>query len=464
MAGITAFGAYIPINRLQRRQFGGGAGERAVAGHDEDSITMAVAAGFDCLGTDGGDLPDLLYFASTTAAYREKQAAAIVAEALDLGEHVRSADFGDSLRAGAAAMLAALDAVQAGGARAALVTVADSRLGAPGGANEANGGDAAAALLFGTENVIAEVTATHSITADFTGSWRSPAARFVSSWEERFVIGEGYAPLVSAAVNQVLGQAGLTPGDCARLVLYSPSPRHHAALADSLGFLPEQVQDPLFAAVGSPGAAHAPLLLAAALAEAAPGDRILFAAFGEGADAILFTVTAEIGKRAPGRGVAGYLEQRRPISYQSYARWRRLVPFEPPRRPARARPSQPAAWRNRRQNLAMYGVRCSVCGTPQYPPQRICVRCRTKDQLEPYRFADRHGRIVTFTQDYLTAAVDPPTLMALVDFKGGGRALLEVTDCEPAAIAIGMEVEMSFRHLAEVDGLHVYYWKARPQA
>ncbi len=465
MAGITAFGAYVPIHRLDKLQIRGGPGERAVAGHDEDSVTMAVAAALDCLGgQDGPQRPELVYFASTTATYREKQAAAVLAGALDLPVATRSADFSDSLRAGAAAMLAALDAVQGGSVGRALVAVADCRLGAPGGGNEANFGDAAAAFVLGRDEVLAEVRATHSVTADFTGNWREPGDRFVQNWEERFVVGEGYVPLVSAAVQGLLRKAGLMPADCARLVLYGPSARHHAALARRLGFSEAQIQDPLFGSVGCAGAAHAPLQLVAALEQAAPGERILFVSFGEGADAILFEVTEAIRRFRPQRGAAWHVARRRPLAYARYMQWRSLGPVEASRRPARERPSLPAAWRGRRKNLGFVGVRCTACGTPQFPPQHICVRCQTRDAFEEYRFAGRTARIATFTADHLAVSADPPNLIAFADFDGGGRILTYVTDCEVKELRIGLELEMTFRHLYDAGGLHVYFWKARPKA
>ncbi len=61
MTGITAFGAYIPRRRLQRKAVaqanawfapnlaGGAKGERAMANWDEDALTMAVEAARDCL-------------------------------------------------------------------------------------------------------------------------------------------------------------------------------------------------------------------------------------------------------------------------------------------------------------------------------------------------------------------------------------------------------------------------------
>jgi uncharacterized OB-fold protein len=49
-----------------------------------------------------------------------------------------------------------------------------------------------------------------------------------------------------------------------------------------------------------------------------------------------------------------------------------------------------------------------------------------------------------------------------VDFDGGGRYACELTDVDPDEVAIGQRVEMSFRRLYSIDGVHDYFWKARP--
>src|SRR5512147_2889354 len=138
MVGITSYGAYVPMTRLALgaiagggRKAGPGGGERSVAYFDEDSITMAVAAAMDCLrGIDRATIGGV-FFASASSPYREKQAAALIAKALDLPREVITADFGDSLRAGSTALRSAVDAVKAGSARNVLVVAADCRLAAP---------------------------------------------------------------------------------------------------------------------------------------------------------------------------------------------------------------------------------------------------------------------------------------------------------------------------------------------
>jgi len=84
MIGIVSYGAYVPTFRLSRDLMakawlrGSIGGERSVANNDEDSATMAVEAAFDCLqGKDRGGVTGV-FFASTTAPYREKEISSLV--------------------------------------------------------------------------------------------------------------------------------------------------------------------------------------------------------------------------------------------------------------------------------------------------------------------------------------------------------------------------------------------------
>jgi uncharacterized OB-fold protein len=62
----------------------------------------------------------------------------------------------------------------------------------------------------------------------------------------------------------------------------------------------------------------------------------------------------------------------------------------------------------------------------------------------------------------LNADADPPSVMTVVDFDGGGRAFLMMTDRNPAEVKIDQEVEMTFRKLYDAEGFSQYYWKCRP--
>ena len=76
--------------------------------------------------------------------------------------------------------------------------------------------------------------------------------------------------------------------------------------------------------------------------------------------------------------------------------------------------------------------------------------------------SDQPAKVFTYSMDYLAASVDTPLVIAAVDFQGGGRMLCMITDRTLDEVGIGMAVEMSFRKLRMVNGIHNYYWKAIP--
>src|SRR5699024_4267243 len=102
----------------------------------------------------------------------------------------------------------------------------------PGSADEAQGGDAGAALLIGDDTagpVLAEHLGSGTATAEFLDRWRTPGAAGSQQWEEKF--GETrYLPLAEAAVAAALKDAGLGPDDVDRVVLASTHPRAARAL------------------------------------------------------------------------------------------------------------------------------------------------------------------------------------------------------------------------------------------
>jgi len=479
MVGITAYGAYIPWHRMNRedcvKAWGGFAmpGERAVAYYDEDSITMAVEAAMDCLRDLDPLKVDGLYFATTTSPYKEKQCSALVAMPLDLRRDIRTADVTTSLRSGTTALALALDTMKAGTANSILVTAADSRLGAPAGMLEQQMGDGAAALLLGKEQVIAEIQDSYSISDELAGMWRSYDDTFVRSWEDRMVLDEGYSKVLPEAMSGLMKKCGLSPKDFTKVVFDPPGdPRRHGRAAAALGFEASQVQDPfnLFLNVGITGCATAPMMLVAALEEAKPGDKILFAGSGNGADAFILQVTEAIEKLGERSGIKRNLESKQVMAnYNDYLRWREIVPLEAARRPEKQHIRLSAIWRERRQLLGLWGIKCRRCGTRQYDngaattgPIRVCAVCQAQDDFDDYNFARRKATVFSYTQDNLAPVIDPPASVVLVEFEGGGRAFFDLTDRDPAKVEIGMPVEMTFRKLQFDRGLTNYFWKARP--
>jgi len=467
MAGIVAYGAYIPVHRLGQETAGWGSSvEKAVRGFDEDSVSMAVAAARDCLkGADCASI-DGVVFASTTPAYMEKQSAAIVAEANDLRSDIFTTDCTGSLRAGTSALRIALDAVNAGSARNVLVVAADCRMGAPKGDFDRSSGDGAVALLVGDSDVVATIDDVFSVSDQIIDLWRGEGEQFVGSWEDRFVYDEGYFRVMPLAVSGLLRKAGAEAKDFTKAVLYGPNARRQGEMARRLGFdVKTQLQDPLFGKMGCTGCAFALMLLVGALEEASAGDKYLMASYGDGSDAMTLTVTDQISKLAPRRGIKGHLSTKRVVpDYLEYVtRWRGLMASEAARRPPAMPPSPSARHREEDQNIRLYAGKCKVCGTTQYPPQRVCTRCHSKDQFDTVNLSGKTAQIFTFSQDYLAGTADVPLVITVVDFDGGGRGMFMMTDRDTTAdVYAGAAVEMTFRKLRSVGGIHNYYWKTMP--
>ena len=466
MAGIVSFSAYVPLSRMGQGTAGWTArNERAIASFDEDSLTMAVAAVMDCITDADRQEIDGVYFASTTPPYREKQAATMLATVVDLGSEVFCADIANSLRSGTVALRTGLDAIKAGSADKVLVAGADMRIPQPRSGNDTIFGDGAAALVLGNSDVVAEVEDSYSISHEIQDVWRLDKDDYVRSSEDRFVFEQGYLTAMPQAISTFLTRSGADAKDFATAVFYAPDARRHRDLATATGFdYKSQVQDPMFDTVGNTGTVSALMMLVAALEEAKPGDRILFASYGDGADVFSLRVTEQIESAKHRIGLKSYLGSKRLLpSYETYLRWRALLDVAPQaRRPALRVPSAAAMFREKDTDLRLYGVQCKTCGYRQYPSQRVCTKCNTKDNFQPVRFSDKKATINTFSLDYLGTTPEPPTGVCMIDFEGGGRMMAMITDRVPEEVKVGMPVEMTFRKLYTTEGIHNYYWKCMP--
>jgi len=465
--GIKSFGAYVPVYRMTgeelARAWGGrGKGERAVANYDEDSITMAVEAAIDCLNGMDRKIVDGLYFASTTPPYDEKLSASIIAAAADLRDDISTLDIGSTLRAGTSAVRAAADAIKAGSAKNVLVAVADNRLAPPASEFEPLFGDGGAAFIISDEDVAVTIEDSYTVSSDFIDVWKRDNDPYIRTWEDRFILQHGYSEKMGRAVAGLIKKTGLSAKDFAKVAYYAPDARSHQRMIRQLRLEPEQVQDPLFGQLGNTGAAFAPMLLVAALEEAKPGDRILWANYGDGADAFVLQVTDKIKKIKERRGIKKHLESRMEIpSYEKYIKFRNLMQGEADRRPQYIS-LLPIMWRDRTQVLPLHGCKCNSCGNIQFPIQRVCAYCQAKDDYQEVRLSDRKAKVFTFSMDERAVEVDPPRVWTISDFDDGGRFYCTMTDRDTSKVEIGMPVEMTFRKIHDGSGVHNYFWKCRP--
>ena len=155
MGGLVSYGAYIPYYRLERGRIagvlgsGGGRGTRAVAGYDEDTTSMAVEAGRAALAGLTGpgadrDAPRQLFFATSVPAYADKTNATAVHAALRLPADALAVDMAGAVRSGVGALITAAQSPVP-----AMAVLSDIRTGLPGSTDERDGGDGAAAFVFG---------------------------------------------------------------------------------------------------------------------------------------------------------------------------------------------------------------------------------------------------------------------------------------------------------------------------
>jgi uncharacterized OB-fold protein len=204
-------------------------------------------------------------------------------------------------------------------------------------------------------------------------------------------------------------------------------------------------------------------LLADALDRAQPGQTILVVAAADGADAFVLRAEAGVREANRGRPVRAQLTGRSPLTYERYLRRRRLLDLQGARRPDPAAPAAPPMLRRSRWKFGLVAARCSQCGSVATPPGRVCPSCGAVDAGADYPLRDLPGRVVSFTVDRLAPSPDPPVVLAVVDVDGGGRRTVEVTDVPRDGIAVGDRVIPTFRRLYSVDGIHNYFWKARPE-
>ena len=480
MSGICAYGGYVPRYRLQRKlifaamgwmdpsTIGNAGGEKAVANFDEDSITMAVAAGIDALtGIDRGKIQGV-YFASTSMPYKERQNAGIISAALNAGDDVRTADFSGGVKAGTTALISALESVETGRVDNIVVTASDCRLGKPASAEEMIFGDSAAAFVVGSKDVIAEFKGSYSVSYDFVDHFRGEFAKYDRRWEDRWVRDLGFDQFLPEAVSGLLKKYKLKIGDFSKVIYDCHYAAERKKLNKLMGIAPGVEQGNLQAEIGLSGTAQSLVMLVKALEEAKPGDKILVVSFGSGCDALYFEATDKIVEKRGNLGITGSLANKAALdNYTKYLVWRDILPASFGMRAEEDLWTRwSSMWRVRKAVLGYWGTKCRKCGTEQIPPQKICVNpnCQTIGEMDDVPFSAKIGHIASYTGDMLAASYNPPAIYGHVEYEGGGKNLVDMTDCNLNDLATGMAVSMSFRrkYYDKIRDIAGYFWKAVP--
>lgn len=480
MIGIVGYGGYLPRLRLSRKAVvdanawyaphlaGKAKGTRAMANWDEDSITMAVAAARDCLGTaEDRSHVTALYMASSTMPFAERLNAGVVREALRLNRNIDTLDVSGSQRAALSALSEAIGRVQASGGNA-LVVAADDRKASASSAAELEFGDGAAAVLIGGRNVLAEYLGSATVAVDFVDHFRLTGGAINYSWEERWIRDEGIGKLVPEAVTAALKNARLGAGEVDYFILPSTIKKMDSRIAKACGIKSDAVVANLAAQAGDVGMAHPLLLVSHILENAQPGQCILLAQFGSGAQALVFRVTDAIKSFRPKVGVTAWLTRGvEETNYTKFLSFKGQLNLE---RGMRGEQDKKTAlttlYRNREAILGLVGGRCTRTGEVHFPRTRYSYTpgAPALDTQEPYCLAERKGRVLSWSAEYLSFYMSPPQYYGQIDFEGGGRLLMEFTDLGQGDVESGTEMEMVFRikDIDHVRGFKRYFWKATP--
>jgi len=191
------------------------------------------------------------------------------------------------------------------------------------------------------------------------------------------------------------------------------------------------------------------------------GETLALVALSDGVEVLIFEAGEQKNQNA--ETIFSQTNSRDEISYQRFLQWKGNLEVQPPNRPAPSRISASAAARESEWKHGFVASRGEQSGLIHMPPARVSASSEDRiDAMDPISMANTSGHVVTYTVDRLVYSESPPVVFAVVDFVGGGRMPIEVTDVDSENVSIGMEVIPTFRKVFTADGIHNYFWKVRP--
>ncbi|MEM0440636.1 MAG: hydroxymethylglutaryl-CoA synthase [Candidatus Caldarchaeum sp.] len=340
-AAIHGYGCYIPRFRVKgeemARIWGKSSSElpvkqKAVAGLDEDTVTMAVEAARYALARAGIDASKIqaVHVGTESKPYAVKPSGSIVGEILGVSRKFTSSDFEFACKAGTEAVQMVTALVEAGRIDYGLAIGADTAQGRPGDALEFTAASGAAALLIGrnSNDCIAKFEYATSYVSDTPDFWRRSYERYPMH-ASRFTGEPAYFHHTISAVSAVMGENGFTVNDIDYFVFHQPNVKFPLAVAKILSIPLEKVKPGIVAdVIGNTYAACSMIGLAKILDKAVPGQRILFTSYGSGAGSDSFVLTVCDGieeKRNRAPSFEDLLERNREIDYSTYLKFREKI-------------------------------------------------------------------------------------------------------------------------------------------
>lgn len=340
--GICAYGTAFPklailtsvIEAAHGKELGSvskslGVERKTVPDKDEDAITLAVAASYQAFwrldkakNNHAKKHIGAIFMGSESHPYAVKPSGTVIQAALGLPESVSMADLQFACKAGTQALQIGFNYVKAGSAAAALAIGADTAQAAPGDVLEYTAASAAAAIIVGTEIIIAEILETTSVASDTPDFWRRPNQSHPSH-AGRFSGEPAYFSHILSNTRNILAKTGLKPAGIDHCIFHTPNAKFPRQIASELGFTPQQLEAGLIVPkIGNSYAAASLVGLAAVLDIAQAGQKILLVSYGSGAgsDAFILETTPQLiaQRKIWPSLLRDTLEQQTNLSYQQY--------------------------------------------------------------------------------------------------------------------------------------------------
>ena len=341
MAGIIGYGAYVPRTRIKVEEIAKVWGadapsykkglmlrEKSVPAPDQDVITMSVEATRNALKRARINPKEIgcIYIGSESHPYAVKPSGTVVAEAIGATPEIHCADFEFACKAGSEGMFVSFGLVTAGLVKYGLGIGADTSQGAPGDALEYSAAAGAAAFLFGSEKVVAEVLHTYAFMTDTPDFWRREYEHYPKHGG-RFTGEPAYFKHTLSCATGIMDIAGMKAEDFDWAIFHQPNGKFPLRAAKRLGFTEEQIEPGwLSPRLGNTYSGASPIGLSATLDVAKPGQKILMVSYGSGSgsDGFVFEVTDEIDEvRDLAPLTTDYLDKGQVyLDYGTYAKYR----------------------------------------------------------------------------------------------------------------------------------------------
>ncbi len=338
--GIIGYGAYVPQYRLPGTQIdhvwtGGKSNspvkEKAVAGLDEDVITMSIEAARNALARARIDPCELraVWVGSESHPYAVKPSGTIVAEAIGASNSIQAGDWEFACKAGSEAFTAAMALVGSGMGKYALAIGMDTAQGKPGDALEYTASSGGAAFILGpAEEAMVEIEAAYSYVSDTPDFWRRAEQKYPEHGQ-RFTGEPAYFDHIESAGKIMLDGLKRKAADYTFAVMHQPNPKFPLKAGKALGFTPDQLKAGLLnPVIGNTYAGSSLIGLTAVLDVAKPGDRVLMVSYGSGSGSDVYSLVVTdklLARRELALSTADYIARRVEIDYGTYLRFRHNI-------------------------------------------------------------------------------------------------------------------------------------------